>query len=325
MGSATLPADDAIRLTDLHEQADTMLREVHAGLSRPQKSLPPKLFYDKRGSVLFDRITRLPEYYLTRTEVGLLRRYGPEIAGLLGKGGILLELGSGSSTKIRLLLEAVRPRLYVPMDISRQHLIDSARRLAADYPWLTVHAACIDFTRPWDLPVPGPGRRNVFFPGSSIGNFEPGPALALLRRVREQVGREGGLLIGVDLRKAAGTLEKAYNDAQGITADFNLNVLAHINRRLGADFDPGRFLHEAHYNAREGRIEMHLVCRQQHRVRIDGRSYLFRAGETIHTENSYKYSIAEFQQLAAQAGLVPVSVWTDPEDLFSMHYLTVAA
>ncbi len=321
MHATTQRIDAAIRLTDLHAVADSMSLEVHAGLSRSQKSLPPKYFYDKKGSELFDSITGLPEYYPTRTEIRLLRDHSGEMARLLGSNGILLELGSGSSTKIRMLLEAIRPRLYVPMDISRRHLIDSARRLVADYPWLTVHATCVDFTMPWSMPELGSGRRNVFFPGSSIGNFDPDAAMELLRRVRKLTGDDGGLLIGVDLKKSTRTLENAYNDAQGVTADFNLNVLSHINRRLGANFDLNKFSHRALYNEREGRVEMHLECRQDHRVSINGCNYRFAAGETIHTENSYKYSINEFHRLAERGGLAPVRVWTDRDSLFSIHYL----
>jgi dimethylhistidine N-methyltransferase len=312
---------DAIYFHELHATADTMAAEVNAGLSSEQKALPPKYFYDKIGSELFDAITRLPEYYLTRTEIGLLRRHAPEMAELLGMHSFLIELGSGSSTKIRLLLEAVRPRIYVPMDISREHLISAAQRLADDYPWLTVHAACVDYSRPWDVPDFGPGRYNAFFPGSSIGNFEPGDALRLLRQVGRLVGTGGGLLIGVDLKKDAVILEQAYNDAQGVTADFNLNVLAHINRRLDADFNTGNFAHKAVYNAASGRIEMHLECRKDHTVCIGGTRYSFSSGETIHTENSYKYSVDGFHGLAARAGFSPVRVWTDKEGLFSIHYL----
>ena len=235
--------------------------------------------------------------------------------------GFLIELGSGSSTKIRLLLEAVRPRIYVPMDISREHLIGAAQRLADDYPWLTVHAACVDYSRPWAVPDFGPGRYNAFFPGSSIGNFEPDDALRLLRQVGLLVGAGGGLLIGVDLKKDKRILENAYNDAQGVTADFNLNVLAHINRRLDADFDTGNFIHMAAYNALDGRIEMHLECRQDHTVCIGGTRYAFESGETILTEHSYKYSVEDFHALAARAGFSPVRVWTDRDGLFSMHYL----
>jgi dimethylhistidine N-methyltransferase len=298
-----------------------MAAEVHAGLSREQKTLSPKYFYDKNGSELFEAITRLPEYYPTRTEIGLLRRHAAEMAELLGRHGCLFELGSGSSTKIRLLLEALRPDVYVPMDISRDHLITAAQRLAGDYPWLRVHAACVDYSRPWDMPDFGPGSRNAFFPGSSIGNFEPDAALRLLKQVARLVGNGGGLLIGVDLKKDVGILENAYNDAQGITADFNLNVLAHINRRLDADFDAGNFAHKAAYNKCHGRIEMHLECREDHEIAIGDTTYTFETGETIHTENSYKYSIGEFHDLAAQAWFFPVRVWTDREDLFSIHYL----
>ncbi len=322
MTPATAVKKDTIYFHELHSPADTMAAEVHAGLTRQQKALSPKYFYDKKGSELFDAITRLPEYYPTRTEIGLLRQHVQEMAGLLGMHSFLLEFGSGSSTKIRLLLEAVRPRVYVPMDISREHLIDSAQRLASDYPWLTVHAACVDYSIPWDIPDFGPGRYNAFFPGSSIGNFDPDSALKLLKQVWRLVGRDGGLLIGVDLKKDASILENAYNDAQGVTADFNLNVLSHINERLDADFYPGNFRHKALYNEDEGRIEMHLECMSNHRVRINGNVYTFESGETIHTENSYKYSIDEFHSLAARADFVPVKVWTDRDGLFSIHYLT---
>jgi dimethylhistidine N-methyltransferase len=321
MAIAIAGKKDAIHYHEHHRAVESMAAEVHAGLSCRQKYLPPKFFYDKQGSELFDTITRLPEYYPTRTEIALLREHAAEMAELLGLHGILLELGSGSSIKIRLLLEALRPRVYVPMDISRQHLIDSSRRLAQDYPWLTVHAACVDYSQPWDMPDFGPGRHNAFFPGSSIGNFDPDAARRLLSRVRQLVGIDGGLLIGVDLKKDAGILERAYNDAEGVTAEFNLNMLSHINRRLSADFDPGNFAHKAIYNAQQGRIEMHLECTRGHCVHINGNVYRFHPGETIHTENSYKYSVAGFHDLAASAGFEPVRVWTDPAQLFSIHYL----
>jgi dimethylhistidine N-methyltransferase len=322
MAIANTARKDAIHYHEHHRTVEAMAAEVHAGLSCRQKYLPPKFFYDKHGSELFDTITRLPEYYPTRTEIALLRAHAAEMAKLLGLHGVLLELGSGSSIKIRLLLEALRPRVYVPMDISRQHLIDSSRRLAHDYPWLTVHAACVDYSQPWDIPDFGPGRHNAFFPGSSIGNFDPAAARRLLSRVRQLVGADGGLLIGVDLQKDVGILERAYNDAQGVTAEFNLNMLTHLNRRLSADFDPGNFVHRAVYNAQQGRIEMHLECTRGHSVHIDGNVYRFHPGETIHTENSYKYSVAGFHELAAGAGFEPVHVWTDKSSLFSIHYLS---
>ena len=315
-----------IKKTDVSSRDADMLfmpmaEEVHAGLIRKQKTISPKYFYDKRGSELFDAITELPEYYPTRTEIHLLRQHGNEFADMLGRDSYLFELGSGSSVKIRLLLEAIRPKLYIPMDISHDHLVASVNQLVEDYPWLDIYAAHVDYTKPWVLPDFGPGRYNAFFPGSSIGNFEPDSALLLLKRINRLVGKGGGLLIGVDLKKDIPKLEAAYNDAQGITAQFNLNILAHINNRLDADFNPGNFTHVAFYNADKGRIEMHLRSQRDHRVRINGNTYVFQAGETIHTENSYKYTSEEFLQLAGQAGFSPLKEWVDTDGLFSMHYL----
>jgi dimethylhistidine N-methyltransferase len=298
-----------------------MTEEVHAGLVREQKTLSPKFFYDKRGSDLFDAITELPEYYPTRTETGLLRQHKNELAHLFGKDSSLYELGSGSSTKIRLLLEAVRPKVYIPMDISREHLVESARRLLRDYPWLDIRAVHVDYSRPWSAPDFGPGHYNAFFPGSSIGNFEPDAALALLQRIKLLVAKGGGLLIGVDLKKDVAILEAAYNDRRGVTAEFNLNILAHINRRLEADFDLGNFAHRAFYHAEKGRIEMHLVSLREQQVRINGNVYSFKVGETIQTENSYKYSAEEFHQLAEKAGFIPTKMWVDSNAMFSLHYL----
>ncbi len=321
MAGATGTERGELSLQDTSLLTDSMVHEVHAGLARTQKTLSPKYFYDKKGSELFDAITMAPEYYPARTEVQLLRTHSDELAELLGKNSYLFELGSGSSVKIRLLLEALRPRRYIPMDISRDHLLAAAARLARDYPWLEINSVHIDYSRPWDMPDFGPGRYNVFFPGSSIGNFEPHAALALLRKVAMLGGVGGGLLIGVDLKKDVSVLEAAYNDAQGVTARFNLNILSHINQRLGANFEPRNFAHRAIYNETHGRIEMHLACLRDHGVRMQGRAYEFATGETIHTENSYKYTIAEFHALAAQAALFPVKVWTDSKALFSMHYL----
>lgn len=321
MSFAAAIKKDEIYFHELHTPTVTMANDIHTGLSSKQKFLPPKYFYDKKGSELFDAITKLPEYYVTRIEIGLLRQHMKEIAEFLGMHSCLLELGSGSSIKIRLLLEAVRPKIYVPMDISREHLIVSSQSLVQDYPWLNIHAACIDYSEPWAIPDFGPGRYNAFFPGSSIGNFDPIDALKLLKRVRQLVGRGGGLLIGVDLKKDTDVLEAAYNDAQGITANFNLNILAHINHGLNADFDPRKFRHKAIYNTSKSRVEMHLECTKDHVVRINGYVYRFQVGETIHTENSYKYSIDEFHDLAAKANFAPVKVWTDREGLFSIHYI----
>jgi dimethylhistidine N-methyltransferase len=293
-----------------------------AGLERESKCLPPKLFYDARGSQLFDAITRLPEYYPTRTEVGLLQRHGDEMAGMLGHDGLLFELGSGSDIKIRVLLEALQPQAYAPIDISREQLRLSAGAIAQDHPELEVHAICADYSKP--LALPGffdAQRRAAFFPGSSIGNFDPAQAQALLQGIARRLGPDGRLLIGVDLKKDPALLHAAYNDSEGVTAEFNLNLLTRINRELDADFDVAAFRHRAFYNEHLGRIEMHLVAAAPQHVRIDGRCFAFRAGEGIHTENSYKYSVGEFQALAAGAGMTAMGVWQDDDALFSVHCL----
>ncbi len=307
-----------------HKVIDTFAEDVHNGLSQPQKSISPKYFYDQRGSQLFDAITELPEYYPTRTEITLLQEHAKEFAELLGEDSILLELGSGSSLKIRILLEALKPKIYVPMDISKDHLIESAQKLAADYPWLEVHANRVDYSQDWKVPDFGPGRYNAFFPGSSIGNFDPDDACSLLKQVARLVGKNGGLLIGVDLKKDRQTLEQAYNDSAGVTAEFNLNLLTHINNRIDAQIEPDNFSHKAIYNEHAGRIEMHLISNKEQEVQIGLKRYQFAAGETIHTESSYKYSIEEFHQLVDRAGFKPVKVWTDADKLFSIHYLQVA-
>ncbi|QKT03725.1 L-histidine N(alpha)-methyltransferase [Ectothiorhodospiraceae bacterium 2226] len=310
-----------------HRPAPARLeQEVLAGLAARSKAIPPKFFYDARGSALFDAICEQPEYYPTRTEIAILRRHAGEMAGLMGPNALLIELGSGSSQKVRLLLEALQPAAYMPLDISEQHLLRAAHALAEDYPWLEVHAACVDYSSSLTLPPCPPGARRVaFFPGSSLGNFEPDQAQAFLKRVADAVRPDGGLLIGIDLKKDARVLDRAYNDAEGVTAAFNLNLLARINRELGADFDLDGFEHCAFYNAARGRVEMHLVSRRDQQVRMAGRTVRFAAGEHIHTENSYKYSVAEFQALARGAGFAPVQVWTDPQGLFSVHYLQTAA
>jgi dimethylhistidine N-methyltransferase len=299
-----------------------MRAEVLAGLSQPQKRVPPKLFYDQRGSRLFDAITELPEYYPTRTEIGILERNGAEIADLLGRGATLVELGSGSSRKIQVLLEALRPALYVPVDISREHLLESANHLAVRFPALDIQAVCADYSSPIHLPLASAGAGcAAFFPGSSIGNFDPDHARRFLMRVGDLLGPGGRLLIGVDLIKDTRILNAAYNDAQGITADFNLNLLRRINRELGGDFRPETFRHRASYVTAESRIEMHLVSRAEQRVRVAGEDFSFREGESIHTENSYKYSVERFHALARRAGFAPERVWTDDGNLFSVHCL----
>lgn len=317
--TARKEAEVILHETDIPTQ--TMTEEVHAGLVQEQKTLSPKFFYDKRGSDLFDAITELPEYYPTRTETALLRKHKNELAQLFGEDSSLYELGSGSSTKIRLLLEAVRPKVYIPMDISRDHLVESAGRLLRDYPWLDIRAVHVDYSRPWDVPDFGPGHYNAFFPGSSIGNFEPDAALALLRRIKLLVAKGGGLVIGVDLKKDVAILEAAYNDERGVTAEFNLNILRHINRNLDADFDLANFAHRAFYHTEKGRIEMHLESLQKQQVRINGNVYSFNEGETIQTESSYKYTAEEFHQLAKKAGFLPAKTWIDSNAMFSLHYL----
>lgn len=311
-----------LHFNDFHPIPNDIRKDILNSLKAEQKYIAPKYFYDDRGSKLFDQICRLPEYYLTRTEIGLLKAYGWQIADCIGTDAILFELGSGSSLKIRLLLDAIRPSVYVPMDISKMHLIHSATALARDYPWLEIHALCIDYAAPWPLPECLKGNRRIaFFPGSSIGNLHEEEALALLKRVAQLVGIDGGLLIGVDLIKEQGLLEAAYNDQQQVTAAFNKNVLVRLNREMDADFQLNQFEHYAFYNRNMDRIEMHLESTCEQLIQVAGESFLFNKGETIHTENSYKYSINGFQQLAARAGFDAVKVWSDPNKLFSIHYL----
>jgi dimethylhistidine N-methyltransferase len=298
------------------------LRDVLAGLSRPDRHLPCKYFYDERGSQLFEQICELPEYYPTRCELAILETHAGEMAERLGPGRVLVEYGSGSSRKTRLLLDRLAgPLTYVPVDISHEHLLASARRLAADYSHIQVVPVCADFTQPFRLPASvGKDRRAVYFSGSTIGNFGPAEAVALLRQIAALVGCGGALIIGVDLKKDRAILEPAYDDAQGVTATFNLNLLARINRELGADFVLDRFRHLAFYNETHGRIEMHLVSLEEQTVHLAGHSFRLARDETICTEHSHKYSLADFAELASAAGLRVRAVWTDPAGLFSVQY-----
>ena len=305
----------------------SFLDDVVKGLSSPRKTIPPKYFYDERGSRLFEAICEVPEYYPTRTELAMLQAAAPDVARRVGAGSAIVEYGSGAGSKPRLLLRALQPRVYVAVDIAGEQLRSAVGALAGEFPNVRMVAICADYTNALpldDLDKSDVSRRVVFFPGSTIGNFDPPEALAFLANARTVAGRGGAMLIGVDLKKDERLLHAAYNDAAGVTAAFNLNVLTRINRELGGDFDVDRFEHRAHYDPGAGRIEMHLVSRIAQRVRIADREFAFAAGETIHTENSYKYSVDEFQALAARAGFDAEHCWVDPRQLFSIHYLTVA-
>jgi dimethylhistidine N-methyltransferase len=298
------------------------LADVLDGFSATRKTLPCKYFYDARGSELFDRICELPEYYPTRTETAILRDRIGEIAAVMPFGAALIEYGSGSSTKTRLLLDKLDDlAAYVPVDISGSHLLRSAWRLRARYPRLSVRPVCADFTQPFHLPDLDDRPRVVFFPGSTIGNFGPEDAIDLLAGMAEVAVSGGGLLIGVDLLKSPDVLIPAYDDAAGVTAAFNLNLLARINRELSGTFDLDAFSHRAVFNADESRVEMHLVSEIEQVAEVGGTPFRFAEGETIHTENSHKYSRERFADLAARAGWRVEAVWTDPAELFSVQYL----
>ena len=298
----------------------TFLEDVVAGLSLPQKALPPKYFYDATGSKLFEKICRLPEYYLTRAELSLTKANISAIARFAGRGCELLEYGSGESLKTRLLIRALRPRAYLPVDISVSALERAAGRLSREFPWLRIAPVPADFSRPFDLPA-AKSPRVAYFPGSTIGNLTPEEAHAFLARSRAQASR---MLIGTDLKKDANVLHAAYNDSRGVTAAFNLNLLERINRELGADFEPRRFSHYAFYNAPLGRIEMHLISLQEQKISLGRHRFTFERGESIHTENSYKYSMESFAALAANAGFRQERCWSDSKGLFALHGLAGA-
>jgi L-histidine Nalpha-methyltransferase len=316
--------DGGFAFHDLAPGQESFRDAVFAGLGHVPKTLPCKFFYDGRGSALFEEICRVPEYYLTRTEIAILERNAGAIAAEIGPHCRLIEFGSGASIKVRLLLRALEaPAAYVPVDISRGPLREAAAQLAAEFPGLPVIAVCADYTRPFPLPpLPGHvGRRVGFFPGSTIGNFEPDAVVRFLRHCAELLGSESAMLIGVDLKKDAAILNRAYNDAAGLNGAFNLNLLVRINRELGGDIDVDRFAHVAFYNADAGRMELYLESRTAQHATIAGRRFDFAAGERIHTENSYKYGIDEFRALAARAGFRPAETWVDRDALFSVHYL----
>jgi dimethylhistidine N-methyltransferase len=308
---------------DLAPGEESFRDAVLNGLARPRKAIPCKFFYDERGSALFDEICRLPEYYPTRTEIAVLEENAEEIAAQMGAYSRIVEFGSGASHKARILLQALdRPVAYVPVDISREHLLEAASSLAEDFPDMAIIAVCADYTGPFTLPsLPGPaGKRIGFFPGSTIGNFEPDAAERFLANCADILGPRGEMLIGVDLKKDPSILDAAYNDRRGITAAFNLNLFERINRELDGDLDLDSFEHFAFYSESKGRIEIYIRSLVDQQAMIAGRRFQFAAGELIHTEYSYKYSVAEFRALAARAGFRPVDTWTDPAELFSVHY-----
>ena len=310
-------------LDDLSDIEDEFAYSVVEGLSKSRKTLPCRYFYDARGSELFEEITRLPEYYPTRTEAGILTAHAAEIVAGIGEGGLLVEFGSGSSLKTEILLDRIAPRIaYVPIDVSEVALTDARARLARRYPRLDIRPIIADFSDLVPLPSDLADRRKTgFFPGSTIGNLVPHDARHLLAVFGRVVGDGGRLIIGIDLKKDPRTLVRAYNDAAGVTAAFNLNLLERINRELGGTFDDRAFRHEAIYDPREGRIEMHLVSRRDQEVELCGRRFYFCEGESIHTENSYKYTVEQFRELARASGWEPRRVWTDASSQFSVHEL----
>lgn len=318
-----MPETDTLPLLDFHPETDSLRDEVLDGLRSTPKQLPSKFFYDERGSRLFDAICELDEYYPTRTEQAIMEAHVDDMVDAIGSRALLVEYGSGSSVKTRILLDHLRDLAgYVPIDISRDHLMQAAEEIARQYPDLSVLPVCADYTADYRLPEPEtPANRTVvYYPGSTIGNFTPSTARAFLEHVGTHVGPEGGLLIGVDLRKDEALLHAAYNDSDGVTAAFNKNLLRRINRELDADFDLDQFRHEAIYNREHGRVEMHLVSEADQQVTVAGVEFDFARGERITTEYSYKYTLDRFASLAAEAGWSVEHVWTDEDELFSVQY-----
>ena len=313
--SATSP-DNGLNLSD-------EIKEIHEGLNRSLKSISPKFFYDDAGSKLFDTICDLPEYYPTRTELGIMQANIDEIATLIGEQASLIEFGSGSSLKTRTLLENLHDlAVYVPVDISREHLLEAAEKIRADFSALEVLPVAADFTKPFRLPSPRvmPLRNIVYFPGSTIGNFSAEASLELLKVMHHEAGKNGALLIGVDLQKSKAVLEAAYNDSVGVTAQFNLNVLRRLNREFGGTFDLDGFRHRAVYNEKAGRIEMYLDSVKDQTAEVGGKTFIFAERETINTEHSHKYTLQGFADLAQVAGFRVEKVWMDAERLFSVQY-----
>ena len=312
----------------IEPDTEDFLESVRYGLRQQPRAIAPKFFYDACGSQLFDLICSTPEYYPTRTETGILERFGAQMAGLIGGSCTLIELGSGSASKTPLLLRHLADdAVYIPVDICAPHLLQSTQRLQAMFPAMRMQPLCADYTQlpALQLAAQDGQRKVVFFPGSTIGNYTPHEAAQLLHHAAQLVGSDGALLIGVDCKKAPELLNAAYNDGAGHTAAFNLNLLARMQRELDAQIDLAGFAHYAYYNALQGRIEMHLVSRCKQAIRVAGEAFHFEEGETIHTENSYKYTAQEFQQLARKAGWHPKMLWSDSDGLFNVHYLSLSA
>jgi len=315
--------DDGLYFYDFNSEVQDQEQEILQGLRQTPKTISAKYFYDETGSKLFEDITALPEYYPTRTEIEILREYRQQILQKAGKHSILIEYGSGASTKIRLLLDALKPKAYVPMDISKDFLFNCAVELRQQFPWLEIHATCLDYRQPATLPdrLPDGFNKVAFFPGSSLGNFSPSDALAFLQGVRSTVGDNGSLLIGVDLVKDVNVLEAAYNDKQGVTASFNLNILNHINNLGDGSFDPNKFSHHAFFNEDKSRIEMHLISDIDQVVSIFGERFIFKKDEHIVTEYSYKFVPEKFLTFASEAGFEGKQIWSDENEHFALIWL----
>ena len=313
---------------DRRPPVSDLLELVQRGLGAKPKRLPSWLFYDERGSALFDRICEQPEYYLTRCEIALMDEHAASIADALGSDVRLVEYGSGSARKTRMLLKQLHePVAYVPVEISPEPLRQSVERLAGEFPQLPLQPLCADFSKPLRLPIPprAPRRTVVYFPGSTVGNFESRQAAVLLRKMRNEMGDGGGILIGVDLKKDPAVIEAAYNDRAGVTAEFTLNMLTRLNREIGSDFDLSAFSHRARYNPMAGRIETHIVSHRDQQVKVGRTNVAFHTEEAIQVEYSCKYSLEDFVALAAKAGLAVLRVWTDPDRMFSVQYLVRAS
>lgn len=317
----------AVEWIDLRFEQVDFVADVIEGLRRTPKTIAAKYFYDESGSALFEEITRLPEYYLTRTELAILRERASEMAACFGDDHALVEFGSGSSTKVRLLLDATgeRTTTYMPIDLSAEFLRDAAQKIANDYAHLDVIAVCADYTLlPFIPDSSTTGKRIAYFPGSTLGNLEPEEARHFFARTASILRRGDGMLIGVDLRKSPDVLNAAYNDSRGVTAEFNLNILRRMNRELGAGFDVESFEHVAFYNEERGRIEMHLRALTAQQIEIAGERFSIAAGELIHTENSYKYDERSFAELIAGSGFALEATWTDSGSNFAVHYLQIS-